>query len=279
VAFRHLLVLLELFILRYIRPPSGHLRFSNCRAFAPSMDVKGFLINCKQAMFIAFCSMLLGSTGLADIYIYDGQVHDYYYPTTFTTGVSIDRKSPGGDDDGVPGAGTVMNVYGAIFEDALRGWEDSSINIYSGYVWYLGFYDRGALNVYGGEIRKLVGYANTAISGGNFGAVNIAGNAIAEISGGDIPYLHSWSSATTFIYGDDFAIDGIAVPYGEYFSITGKYVEFEPPRRLTGILANGDILDASFRIGHTARFVLIPEPFCIVLLGCGSLLLLRGRGR
>lgn len=234
----------------------------------------------KQIILVLFCSFLLGSAALGNTYIYDGLVHNYYSPTTFTEGFYVDMQSPGGAGNGVPGVGTVVNVYGARFEDSLRGWEDCSINIHSGYVRYLDIFDRAELNVYGGEIDTLVAACvTTDISAGDLGTVTLGGAVVADISGGNISFLRAGSSANAFIYGNDFAIDGLAVPYGEYFSITGGSLEYEPTRQLTGTLVSGDIFDASFKIGDTATVVLIPEPFSVVLLGCGALLFLRRRGR
>jgi len=40
---------------------------------------------------------------------------------------------------------------------------------------------------------------------------------------------------------------------------------------MTGTLASGDIINNQFRIGNTAKIVLIPEPATFLLLGLGGL--------
>jgi len=62
------------------------------------------------------------------------------------------------------------------------------------------------------------------------------------------------------IVGTNFAIDGTLVGYGEIISIFGGDFLGEPYRRLTGTLANGDIIDNAFSIGETAKIILVPEP-------------------
>lgn len=227
-----------------------------------------------KSTLVLLLLLMVASQAVGTIYIYDGQVHNYYSNTTFTEGVVIDREWPGTGGTGVPGIGTVVNVYGATFEQNLRGWEDSDINVYYGDIWYLEAFDRTDLKVYGGTIDALVAGANAEISGGTIGNLK-AGGASTQITGGSFPYLVSYSSGTTFIYGTDFAIDGVSSPYGEYTSITGKTFEFEPDRQLTGTLANGEALDATFRIADTAKIVLIPEPFTSILLALGVCFLKR----
>ncbi|MBA7632239.1 hypothetical protein ES703_39782 [subsurface metagenome] len=61
------------------------------------------------------------------------------------------------------------------------------------------------------------------------------------------------------IIGSDFAVDGQPFGYGELTSI--GYNGNEPNRRLTGVLASGDLLDNNFCIyGDNAKIVLTPIP-------------------
>jgi len=75
------------------------------------------------------------------------------------------------------------------------------------------------------------------------------------------------------IFGSDFAVDGLAVGYGEITNILGGDPWDEPYRRLTGTLLSGELIDTGFYIGHDARIILIPEPATITLLGIGGLVL------
>jgi hypothetical protein len=65
---------------------------------------------------------------------------------------------------------------------------------------------------------------------------------------------------------------GTPLGYCEITSILGGNYENEPLRRLTGTLANGDIINNQFRIGETAKIVLVPEPATLLLLGLGAVM-------
>jgi hypothetical protein len=77
------------------------------------------------------------------------------------------------------------------------------------------------------------------------------------------------------INGSNFAIDGTPFVSGQITSILGGDFSNEPSRRLTGILANGDIINNQFLIGNTAEIVLVPEPATLLLLGFGMVMLRR----
>jgi len=82
---------------------------------------------------------------------------------------------------------------------------------------------------------------------------------------------------TLTIDGSDFAVDGTDVGYIELSSILGGFYAEEPNRRLTGTLRNGDPLNSKFRIGSSAKIVLVPEPATLLLIGLGGLMLSRRR--
>jgi hypothetical protein len=87
-------------------------------------------------------------------------------------------------------------------------------------------------------------------------------SSLVNWSGGTIglSLLLDGTTATLTVDGSDFAIDGTLFGFGEINSILGGAYESEPFRRLTGTLANGDIINNQFRIGETAKIVLVPEP-------------------
>lgn len=96
----------------------------------------------------------------------------------------------------------------------------------------------------------------------------------ALVTGGALNYclFVNHNSITTF-QGNGFEIDGAPASYGVYTTNRREQVN----GRLTGILANGDGLDCQFWITGRASIVLIPEPATLLLLGLGSLFLLRRR--
>jgi hypothetical protein len=85
------------------------------------------------------------------------------------------------------------------------------------------------------------------------------------------------SHGTVTIYGSDFAVDGTPFGYIELMSILGLRYGAEPYRRLTGTLLSGELLDNDFRIGGSAKIVLVPEPTTPLLLGLGGFALMRRR--
>ncbi len=72
-----------------------------------------------------------------------------------------------------------------------------------------------------------------------------------------------------FIYGSDFQIDGVPVPYGPIIVSTGL---------LDGTLENGHIR-SNLNILDNGMVTLIPEPTSLTLLLIGTLLLPRKRNR
>jgi hypothetical protein len=85
------------------------------------------------------------------------------------------------------------------------------------------------------------------------------------------------TNAKLTIHGSDFAIDGTPFGFGEITSILGSDCGDEPSRRLTGTLANGDIINSQFQIGNSASIVLVPEPATLLLLGLGAVIMKRKR--
>jgi len=68
-----------------------------------------------------------------------------------------------------------------------------------------------------------------------------------------------------YIYGSNFAIDGVPVGPGTYLQ-SGRY---------TGTLENGDQLDLMIAQASGKGVVLVPEPVTLGLLGLGGLMLRR----
>jgi hypothetical protein len=127
----------------------------------------------------------------------------------------------------------------------------------------------------GGVIFDFAAYGNsqTVISGGSVMCFYALGNSNVVLSGGKInAELEIKEAATLTISGYNFAIDGIPVGYGEITSLFGNDTDFEPERQLSGVLANGDVLDNIFVINNNAKIILIPEPVSAVVMTLGGLL-------
>ena len=102
--------------------------------------------------------------------------------------------------------------------------------------------------------------SQVTMSGGIMDEVVVKNSGLINWSGGIIERdIQLEATAILRIDGSDFAIDGIPYDFGEIKSVLGGSQSQEPPRTLSGILANGDIINNQFRIGDNASIV-IPEP-------------------
>lgn len=175
---------------------------------------------------------------------------------------------------------SVVTMTSGIVTDWMYSWDSSQISIYGGLIGYDVFtYNNSQISIYGGSIgNRLDSWDNSkmTIYGGSIGndfsswhssQMTIYGGSI----GGD---LISDGEAIVTIYGSDFAVDGTPVGYAELVSLFSSSYGNEPGRHLTGMLANGEMIDNNFYIGYDARIVLqeVPEPSSLVLFGLGWLI-------
>ncbi len=115
-------------------------------------------------------------------------------------------------------------------------------------------------------------FSRGEISGGSVDEdpFSIVNNSKLIITGGEFGEgLWVRNEGQVFIYGRDFQIDGIPVPYGPVSVSTG---------RLEGTFENGYIR-SNLNIGDNGMVTLIPEPTSLILLLTGALLLPRKRNR
>ncbi len=258
-------------------------------------------------MVLVLC--VSSSQVMAWIQYNDGGTHDI--TTTINDDVWVDWDSPGvGTTVNMLEGGSIadtlkgfedsiINILGGSIGHELYSHDSSRLNISGGTIGgQLHSSDFSQVDISGGLIAfqlSIYGSSQVNISGGTIGyrfyssdssQVNISGGSIklfelrdssqVNISGGSIgENLLLSENAVLTIDGSDFAVDGQSVDDGKITSITGGPNHSEPYRHLTGILANGDLLDNDFRIGHDASIVLVPEPATLLLLGLGAVMVRR----
>jgi len=144
------------------------------------------------------------------------------------------------------------------------------VNIYDGSLGgLLVALEQSQLTVFGGAIVDLYAYHNSQITikGGSISRYQAYHNGHIDVYGGSVSRdITAGLNGTITIYGSGFAINGVAFGYGEVSSIynsTNYYME--PARRLTGILASGELIDVDFYLGDDAKIVLTPIPSTVIL--------------
>jgi len=240
---------------------------------------------------VILCSCLTNVS--ADIHFKDGGIHDINYP--IGDGIRVDYGQPGVGTciNWFDGASTShymrlyedskLNVFGGSISNLLNINGRARVNIFEGAIGPFDCFDSSQVLIYGGSIATINaadssqlifsgGTVSGGIDAGNYARIIINGGvvgwrlrsferAIIEVSGGSFQDEFQVNLDSTFIiYGQDFAVDGQAVPYGEITSIYGGWYFFEPVRYLSGTLINGDSINRNFRIGQNAKIILAPEP-------------------
>lgn len=195
-----------------------------------------------------------------------------------------------------------VSIMGGSVGGRVIANNNSTINLIDGVVGnHLYAYDNAVLNVTGGNITYYLRTHNTSeafISGGTigsnvysymqshitmtdgliYGSLFALGTSRIDLYGGTIQgYIEmGWDithSGTIIIHGTNFAIDGVPIESGSFTTFPDGTVR---SGHLTGVLANGDLLDNDvFICGGT--LVLIPEPMTLSLITLGGLFLRRKR--
>jgi hypothetical protein len=254
--------------------------------------------------------------GYVSVYFNDGQYHKIDY--VLDAQVFVDKDAPGVgtqvelvDGGGIaPGQG-----YGSIYayndsqvtvSGGEMGWtlaaiDRSKVSLTGGYLGcefsssssntaYMSggsvravvAYGDGSFDVSGGTVRwgfETQGSTGAVITGGSIARINCLDRSHIEIFGGDILghiYAGYYSDASSLItvYGSNFAVNGQPVSMGEYASSYCSHSGL-----VTGILADSSVLNTSFELNGSADILFIPEPATMILLGLGSLTLLKQRRR
>jgi hypothetical protein len=241
-------------------------------------NVKMTLSMVAVVLFVA-----AGQVSAADFY--DGGTHNINYQLDW---VNVDFGSTGIGKHTVvnllPGSSIQLylqtynsgqaNIYDVPVGLYVQTHDSSQINMYDGSISsYVQTHDSSHMNIYGGSTSlyfRVYESSQVNISGGSINSdLKAMDNSRVTMSGGSvIGSLSATQSSQITIIGSNFAIDGSLVGFGQYFA--SDYVS----GRLTGKLANGDIINNNFSIGDSASFVFVPEPSTLILLGIGAISLL-----
>jgi len=157
-----------------------------------------------------------------------------------------------------------VTMTGGSVRGYLEACGDSRINIDGGSVNWLQTYGNSQVTMTGGSVvYGLWAWDNSQVtmSSGSVGSFRAWDNSQVNWSGGTVGgdiWLNHQSVLT--IEGSDFAIDGTPFGNGDITSLFHSDPSADPLRHLTGILANGDIIDNDFYIGHDAKIVLAFGP-------------------
>jgi len=173
-----------------------------------------------------------------------------------------------------------IHISGGTLNNFLRIYDSSRVYISDGVLnqssfgsGYVTVYDNSQFTISGGSINGDLHVGNSSqaiVSGGTIGEdISTVLDGQVTISGGSIRGgLQANHNSQITIEGTDFTIDSFGVSYGEIFPTSGT---------LGGILASGDPINNYFEIRDSASIVLTPEPTTLLLLGLGSLALVRKR--
>lgn len=182
-------------------------------------------------------------------------------PVSYSTGVSV-----------VSGA----NIYAVMafgksrvdMSDGKLGYlelyENSIANVTQGEINFINASDQSVCNLYGGDVfRTIQGYENSrvSISGGAVNEIVGLGESNFLISGGSISSFRFYENCSVVIYGTGFNYD--------YGPLSGA-------GRLTGVLADGTVIDSNYDIFDNVSMTLapasavIPAPPALLLGGIGT---------
>jgi len=247
----------------------------------------------KTSIFLAIAILFLGiGQGFGATYFNDGGTHNINYSESY---VYVDQGAPGMNTTvNLLNGGSIwkwwayedsrINISGGSVGLWLVPYGRTQVTMSGGITWYLYAYDSSKVTMSGGTATgDLVarGSSQVTLSGGTVmgfldvgessrltmsggsvsGLLGAGGNSQVTLSGGTIAQtLDLYQNAILYLDGNNFAIDGAPFTSGEITSVLGGSYENESYRRLTGTLANGTIINNQFRIGNTAKIVLVPKP-------------------
>jgi uncharacterized protein YkvS len=160
--------------------------------------------NIRTICFVAVVIFLAGSPVPAVLEFKDGLTHDIDY--TINDNVWVDYQAPS--------MYTTVNWLAGGSIDYLYfiyGFQNSRINILGGLVYWLYNCDSSQVDISGGSIYGLRSYGSSQVT--------ISGGSIGSDLGLSACDLWLSNNSMIQILGSDFAVDGLAVGYGELIPI------------------------------------------------------------
>lgn len=162
---------------------------------------------------------------------------------------------------------TIVDIVPGASLEYVDVYDTSTVNFHGGSIWGdLFANDSSTVNVYGGEVDDdVVGedFGTVNVFGGELGDdLRASGSSTVNLFGGSVPVI--WAGGVTGMHDAVLTIEGSGFnfPYGPITESSGT---------LTGTLANGDPLNASFKIFSNASIVLaVPEPSSVALLATAA---------
>jgi hypothetical protein len=145
-------------------------------------------------------------------------------------------------DDVETTGSSVLNIFGGEFDEDIEAFDTTVINIFGG-TFNTGFGDLD--DIEGGEIAVEDFEISDGVEVPNAARINIHGGFFM----GSLfdPDFCAESDGVITIFGSEFAVDGVPVPFGDIAVATGL---------LTGTLEDGSKLLNDFEIADNARIVL-----------------------
>jgi len=254
--------------------------------------------NVKMTIWIVITVVIMmAKQGFGVLVFNDGEIHNIDYAIV-NHHVRVDYEAPGVqttlnllDGSSITEGyhlnamnNSLVNILGGTVGGSVNAW-DSSYVTFSGGSIELGFFGYGnsKITMSGGTVNGTSALgtlhagesSQIAFYGGRVNGYLFAReNSRIDWSGGTVSNdIRLGHNAVLTIYGSDFKVDGIPVSDNVINSIQGGDLYNETYRRLTGILAKGEILNNQFRVGGVASIVLVPEPATLLLLGLGVVIL------
>ena len=216
------------------------------------------------------CILILSNGGSQQL-----RTHDNTNITISSGGFTADFRSYDNSQVAITNNGEVSSLrsYGNSQITMLNGridqdchtYDNSQMTFSGGTVKTLQSQDSSQVTMSGGTMEYNLTATDTSqvtMSGGTiWGGLYATDGSQVNWSGGTVGgFLYSYRGSDFTINGVDFAIDGVPIEYGNITSMLGGVPNNEPWRTLTGTLANGDAINNLFKVGDTAKIILVPPP-------------------
>ena len=191
---------------------------------------------------------------------------------------------------------SMVNINGGIFTHGIGGGDNSVVTLSRAQSQQLTSVGDSTITVSDNAFIWIVhpsGNSSVTFNGGFIGHFLIAEeNSVVSIKGGDFyehndlpPNFESLSpttfvateQSTIYLYGSSFSAGGMALEYGDNLRDFGTVDGENISAYITGVLADGSLLNNHFGLSDEANIIIIPEPATFLLFGLGGLVLRRHR--